>query len=116
MEMSMTEPKFREFLDEISTKDSKEKGISFLDRLKDAFKGIWNSLTHNQVSKEVVENISEIILSNKQNTEVNNQKKDEFEASEKAAINAKNLLNNNKNSNFTDENNSLQLEEDPFKC
>lgn len=116
MEMSMTEPKFREFLDEISTKDSKEKGISFLDRLKDAFKGIWNNLTHNQVSKEVVESISEIILSNKENTEVSNQKKDEFETSEKVAINAKNLLDNNKNSNFTDENNSLQLEEDPFKC
>ena len=116
MEMSMTEPKFREFLDEISTKDSKEKGISFLDRLKDAFKGIWNSLTHNQVSKEITENISEIILSNKQNTEPINDKKDEFETSEKAAINAKNLLDNNKNSNFTDENNSPQLEEDPFKC
>ena len=116
MEMSMTEPKFREFLDEISTKDSKEKGISFLDRLKDAFKGIWNSLTHNQVSKEVVESISEIILSNKENTEPINDKKDEFENSEKAVINAKNLLDNNKNSNFTDENNSPQLEEDPFKC
>lgn len=113
IEMGMTSPEFRNFLDSISDKVSKERGVGFLDRLKDIFKSLWTDLTNKTVSKEVVNTISEVILSNRNNLTMDTDIGDNLsplESLTNTLKEAKNLLDNNISSKFA------ELDEDPFLC
>lgn len=110
MEMAMTEPNFRKFLDDISDIDSRANKQGFLDRLKDIFKDIWNNVTNRQVSREVVDTISEVIFSNENDSNIYYNNENNYSPIEDILSRAKNLLTINNNSNFAELNN------DPFKC
>lgn len=115
MEMAMTEPEFRKFLDDISSREARATGQSFLDRLKSIFKDIWSNITNRQVSRETVDTISDIIFSTRDdvgpNSPTNENSTDNFSPVEDALAKTRNLLSSDLSSKFAE-----IKEEDPFRC
>lgn len=114
IEMSMTSPEFRDFLDQISDQNSKDRGMGFLQRLKEAFKDLWSEITNKTVSKEVVDTISDLILSSELDPFNISDNIDDnlspFDRVTNVLSQVRSLLDNDISGNFA------LMEQDPFIC